>query len=106
DAYRDQTGVAATSIPDVLAAGGMGNVSLTDPLGGHFFLHEGEVLNISILDETATMRMNRLQSLVNAHNRERGTYPGSLEEMVETNYLPRISDHPYPDGTWIYDPVT
>jgi hypothetical protein len=106
DGYREQTGQEPVSIPDVLAAAGITGVSLADPLGGTFLIHDGEVLNTSLLDEIATMRMNRLQSLVNAHNRERGQYPGSLEEMVETNYVPGISPHPYPGGAWIYDPAT
>lgn len=106
DAYREQTGNRPSSIEEVLSAGGIGEVSLTDPLGGRFLLIEDEVKNTSLMDEIVTMRMNRLQSMVNAHRRERGALPASLDEMVRTNYMPAVPEHPYPGGRWTYDPAT
>jgi len=78
-----------------------------DPLGGAYFMSDdGEAMNTSLLDETAQRRINRIQSMVRAFNREEGRLPESLAELIRVGLTNKLPEHPYPGEAWEYNPAT
>jgi general secretion pathway protein G len=52
--------------------------------------------------------LRTLREVIDQHKADKGTYPGSLEELVEKGYLRRVPDDPFtgaPDWTLVYEEV-
>jgi hypothetical protein len=89
-----------------LVFGGIINEVPEDPLGGQYFIADGEVFNTTLLDERLERRLNRLRAGIDRYRKRTGDWPPSLETALEEGDLAILPPHPYPSRDWRYDPTT
>jgi hypothetical protein len=78
-----------------------------DPLGGSFiFDDEGTAYSTSVLDTIKAERRKLLRIWVDEYKEKLGEWPDKLEDIVGRTHAPGVPVHPYPNGEWVYDPVT
>ena len=91
---------------DELVTGGIIEAVPEDPLGGRYFIAEGEVFNTTLLDISLERRRNRILGGIRRYHNRTETWPPSLNAVLEARDLGFIPEHPYPGRDWHYTPET
>jgi hypothetical protein len=104
--YSDERGSVPTSLKDLEDAGYIRGLP-EDPLGGSFIANEeGEFFSTTVLDGIKEERRALLEIWIGQYKEQFGAWPAKLEDIVGRTHAPGVLVHPYPGGTWEYDPAT
>jgi hypothetical protein len=106
DMFREGTGRPPENLDEIIAAGLIRHIP-PDPLGGRYFLGPDRTpLNTSLLDSQVDKDLAGLRTAIDRYEETQGAPPESLEALVAGGQLLEIPGHPYPSGSWAYDPTS
>ncbi|MGC8737850.1 MAG: hypothetical protein ACP5UA_04285 [Candidatus Hydrogenedens sp.] len=98
---------ANNKLPEKLEEIGLSSDSIRDPLGGRFFISQsGKVENTTILDEQLERNKHLLENGIKMYYERFGTYPPTLQDILNKNVMTFLPEHPYEDREWDYNPET
>lgn len=103
--FEKAQGRKPESLDEIVAAGYLRQLP-PDPLGGRYFLEDGQVKSTTLLDDLVQRRVDIVRKQIEKFTRETGRPPKTLEEMLESKVVTTIPSHPYKGRTWRYDPQT
>lgn len=107
DVFAQRTGRPAKSFEELIQQGLLSGIP-QDPIeGGSFFIGEdGKAYNTTLLDDEVIRARDVLITNVGFYQERYGSWPDSLENLVESGLLEAIPAHPWPGRTWDYNPKT